>query len=66
MPINSKAIIYDADATICLRMVKLVTLILEHSYFAQHGKAVSKTSRHKELETDVRWKRADGRCNLFT
>ena len=49
MPINAKASIQDTDATINLRMVEFITLILENSGLTQHCETVGKTTRHKEL-----------------
>ena len=48
-PVNTKRVIKDTDTTIDLRMIELITLILENSSFAQNCKAVSKATRDKEL-----------------
>ena len=51
-PVNAKAIIYDADATISLRMIEFIALILENGGLAQYGEAVSEATGYKELEAD--------------
>ena len=52
-PINAKAIIKDTDATICLWMVKLVTLVLKNSCFRKNSKTMCETTRDKELLTKL-------------
>ncbi len=52
-PINSKGIIYDADTSISLRMIELITFILEYSSLAEHSKTMSKATGHEELAVVV-------------
>ena len=49
LPINTKRIIKDTDATIRLWVIKLITLILKYSCFTQYRKAMGKPLRDKEL-----------------
>ena len=48
-PINTERIIGNRYATIGLRGIIIVTLVLEHGSFAQHGKTMGETSRNKKL-----------------
>ena len=48
-PIDAEGIIKDADASVCLRVVELVALVLEYSGFAEHSEAVGKPLRDEEL-----------------
>ncbi len=48
-PIDAKAVIKNRDATICLRMIEIITFVLEHSHFTQHNKAVGKTFGNEKL-----------------
>ena len=48
-PVNTQRIIQNADTTVRFRMIEVVTLVLEDGRFAQYGKAVRKTPRHKKL-----------------
>lgn len=48
-PVDTEALVHDADAVFCLGMVELIALVLENGGLAQHGKTVGKTSRHEEL-----------------
>ena len=52
-PINTKRVIKDADATISLRMIELIALILEHGGLAQYGEAVSEATWYEELLTKL-------------
>ena len=51
-PVNAKCFILDVDAAISLRIIELVTLVLEDGGFGENGKATGKTTRNKELTTD--------------
>lgn len=46
-PVNIQRIIQNADASVCFRVIKVVALVLEDGRFAQYGKTVRKTARHK-------------------
>ena len=48
-PVDAKEFILDIDATICLWVIELITLVLEDSCFGENGKAVSKAPWNKEL-----------------
>lgn len=48
-PVNSKSIIYYRNTTISFRMIKIITFVLEYGHITQYGKAMSKTTGHKEL-----------------
>ena len=52
MPVNAKRIIQDADATVSLWMIKLITLVLEDSCLRENGKAVGEALWDKELNAD--------------
>ena len=52
-PVYAKTIIQDANATISLWMIELITLILEDCGFAKHSKTMCKSSRYKELLTKL-------------
>ena len=52
-PVDAQRIVENTDAPIGLRMVELVTLILEHGRGRQHGKAVGKTLGDEELAVVV-------------
>lgn len=49
VPIDAEGVVEDADATFCLRMIELVTLVLEHRCLTQHRKTVGHSFRNKEL-----------------
>ena len=51
-PVDAQRVIHDADATICLRVIELVTLVLEHCRLTQHGKAVGEAFGDEELQAD--------------
>ena len=51
-PINAKGFVLDIDAAIGLRMIELVTLVLEYGSLGENGKAVSEATRDEELEAD--------------
>ena len=53
LPINTEGIIKDADATISLWMIEVITLVLEDCSLGEDGEAVSKTLRDKELDMIV-------------
>lgn len=48
-PINTEGIIEDRNASIRLWCIEIIALVLEYSCFTQYGKAMCKTTRHKEL-----------------
>lgn len=48
-PVNTQRIIQNADTTVRFRMIEVVTLVLEDGRFAQYGKTMRKTPRHKKL-----------------
>ena len=48
-PIDTKRFIQYRDTPISLRVIEVITLILEYSSFRQHSKAMSKALRNKEL-----------------
>ena len=52
-PVNAQRIVENADARVGLRVIELVTLILEHGRGRQHGKAVGKTLGDEELAVVV-------------
>ena len=49
LPIDTKTVIQDADATIGLRGIEVVEIVLEDRNIAQHNKTMVKTMRYKEL-----------------
>lgn len=49
MPVDAKGVIEDTNAPFCLRMIELITLVLEDSSLAEHGKAVGETLWDKQL-----------------
>ena len=49
LPINAKAIIKDRDAAICLWMIELITLVLEHRCLREDGEAMGKALWDEEL-----------------
>ena len=49
MPVNAQAPVKDRDTPIRLRMIELVTLILEHCHIAQHREPMRETLRYEEL-----------------
>ena len=52
LPINTESVIEDADATISLWMIEVITLVLEDGGLGEDGEAVGKTTRDEELKTD--------------
>ena len=48
-PINSKAFIKYTYAAISLRMIKLVTLVLEDGGLGEYGKTMGEATRDEEL-----------------
>ena len=52
-PVYSEGGVEDADASVCLRMVEIVALVLEHGFFAEHCEAVGETARYEELAVVV-------------
>ena len=53
LPINTEGIIEDADTTISLWMIEVITLILEHSCFRKYGKTMGKALWNEELAVIV-------------
>ena len=53
-PINAKAVIKDADASICLWVIELIALILEDCCFREDGKSVGEAFGDKE-QMQYRW-----------
>ena len=53
VPVDAQRIVKNADARIGLRVIKLVTLILEYSRGRQHGKTMSKALGNEELKVVV-------------
>ena len=51
-PVDTQRVIENADTSIYLRMVELITLILEHCCFGEDGKAVGETLWDEELQAD--------------
>ena len=49
LPINTKAIIENADATIGFRMIEVITLVLEDGGLGEDGEAVGKALWDEEL-----------------
>ena len=49
MPINTERCIKDADASISLRCIEIVALILEDCAFGKYSKTVSEATRNEEL-----------------
>ena len=62
-PLNSQIRVIPHNGTFCLRMVKLVTLILEQCRLAQHHKTVSKAFGDKELAVILA---CNFNCYIFT
>jgi len=51
-PINTQCFIEDTDTSICLWVIELITLILEHCRFREDGKAMGKSLGDEELAMD--------------
>ena len=49
LPIYTQTLIEDADSSVGLWGVEVIALVLEDGSIAEHSKAMSKTSRNKEL-----------------
>ena len=49
VPVDTKRVIEDADASVRLGMIELITLVLEHSGIAEDGKAMGEAFGNKEL-----------------
>ena len=52
-PVDSQGVVEDADASVGLGVVELVTLVLEDGGLAQYGKAVGEARRDEELAVVV-------------
>lgn len=52
VPIDAEGVIEDADTSISLGMIELITLVLEYRCVAQHCKAVGKAFRDEKLQTN--------------
>ena len=48
-PVDAKRLVLDGNAVIGFWMIEIVALVLEYGRLAQHGKAVGKAFRDKEL-----------------
>ena len=53
LPINTEGIIKDADTSICLWMIEVITLVLEDCSFRKDGETMSKALWDEELEMIV-------------
>ena len=62
-PINAKAVIKDADASICLWVIELIALVLEDCCLREDGKAVGKTLWDEE-QMQYRWPFFDVNLNV--
>lgn len=52
VPIDAEGGVEDVDASICLGMIELVTLVLEHCCLAENGKAVGEAFGDEKLAMD--------------
>ncbi len=52
-PVDAKGVVEDADAAVGLRVVELVTLVLEDGGLAEYGEAVGEALRDEELAVVV-------------
>lgn len=52
-PVNAERIVKNGYASVCFRMVEVVTLILENSSFAKYGEAMREATRYEELSVIV-------------
>ena len=52
-PVDAQRIVKNTDARVGLRVIELVTLILEYSRGRQHGKTMSKALGNEELKVVV-------------
>lgn len=52
-PVNAKRIVKNGYASVCFRVVEVVTLILENSCFAKYGETMCKATRYEELSVIV-------------
>ena len=48
-PINTEGIIKDANATICLWVIEVITLVLENGCFRENCETMGKALRNEEL-----------------
>ena len=51
-PVDAKRLVLDIDAAISFGMIELIAFVLEDGSFGENGKAMGKTTRDEELETD--------------
>jgi len=49
LPINTEGFIKDRDTSICLRMIEVITLVLEDGSLGEDGEAMSKALWYEEL-----------------
>ena len=52
-PINTESVIEDADASICLWMIEVITLVLEDGGLGEDGEAMGKALWDEELNMIV-------------
>lgn len=48
-PVDAEGVVEDADASVCLGVVELVTLVLEDGGLAEYGEAMGEALRDEEL-----------------
>ena len=48
-PIDTESVVEDADASICLWVIKVITLVLENCSFRENSEAMSKSLWYEEL-----------------
>lgn len=49
LPVDAEGCVADGDAAVGLRSIVVVTLVLEHSHFAEHRESMRETARDEEL-----------------
>lgn len=52
-PIYTESVIYQLDSAFALWLIKIVALVLENSFVAQHGKTVCKTAWNEQLQVVI-------------
>ena len=52
-PIDTEGVIENADTSICFRMVKVITLVLEDGCFRKNGESMGKALWDEELDMIV-------------
>ena len=53
LPIDTEGVIENADTSICLRMIEVITLVLEDGSLGEDGEAMSKSLWNEELDMIV-------------